>query len=73
MENLVNLLEENLERVDNNLWVEWLDDNHKEVSSVKGMLKALNLNHLKDELLEAERKGLVKLGVDDQSLLVELL
>jgi hypothetical protein len=73
MENLVNLLEENLERVDNNLWAEWLDDNHKEVSSVKGMLKALNLNHLKDELLEAERKGLVKLGVDDQSLLVELL
>ena len=72
MENLVELLNENLERVDNNLWSEWLDDDHKEVSSVKGMLKALELNHLKDELLEAEEEGLVTLSVDDRALLVEL-
>ena len=31
MENLVELLNENLERVDNNLWSEWLDDDHKKL------------------------------------------
>lgn len=72
MENLVNLLNENLERVDNNLWSEWLDDDHKEVGSVKGMLKALDLTHLKDALLEAEEEGLVELSVDDRALRVEL-
>ena len=72
MENLVNLLNENLERVDNNLWSEWLEDDHKEVLTVKGMLKALDLTHLKDALLEAEEEGLVELSVDDRALRVEL-
>lgn len=72
MENLVNVLNENLERVDNNLWAEWLNDDHKEVLTVKGMLKALDLNHLKEVLTEAEERGLLTVAVDDQALLVEL-
>ena len=72
MENLVNVLNENLERVDNNLWSEWLEDDQKEVLTVKGMLKALDLTHLKDVLLEAEEEGLVELSVDDRALRVEL-
>lgn len=73
MENLLQLLDENLEQVNHNLWAEWLDDSQKDVLSVNGMLKALDLNHLKNVLLEAEASGLLKLDVDDRALLVELL
>lgn len=74
MENLLNLLNENLERVEKNLWAEWLNDDHKEVLEVSKMLKALDLGQdVNKELLEAERNGLVRLSVDDQALLVEVL
>ena len=74
MENLLNLLNENLERVEKNLWAEWLNDDHKEVLEVSKMLKALDLGKdVNKELLEAERNGLVRLSVDDQALLVEVL
>ena len=72
MENLVNVLNENLERVDNNVWSEWLCENQRDRDTVKGMLKALNLNHVKDELLKAEEQGLVELVVDDRALIVRL-
>ena len=75
MNALRNTLENNgFELVENNLFATWLDDNRffRDEETVNGMLRNLNLNHLRNELLEAERNGLLTLTVDDRALLVTL-
>ena len=75
MNALRNTLEDNgFELVENNLFATWLDDDRffRDEETVNGMLRNLNLNHLRNELLEAERNGLLTLTVDDRALLVTL-
>ena len=75
MNTLRNTLENNgFELVENNLFATWLDDDRffRDEETVSGMLRNLNLNHLRNELLEAERNGLLTLTVDDRALLVTL-
>jgi len=75
MNALRNTLENNgFELVENNLFATWLDDDRffRDEETVNGMLRNLNLNHLRNELLEAERNGLLTFTVDDRALLVTL-
>ena len=76
MTTLRNTLEDNgFELVENNLFAAWLDDDRffRDEETVNGMLRNLNLNHLRSELLDAQENGLLSLTVDDRALLVELL
>lgn len=73
MENLTQLLEDNLERVTPTLYAEWLFDNQREPSTLRGMFRSLGLSHLYNDLMEAQEQGLVSLVIDDRSLIVEVL
>ena len=73
MNNLNQLLEDNFERVSDNLYAEWLFDNQREPSTLQGMFRSLGLSHLYNDLMEAQEQGLVSLVVDDRSLVVEVL
>lgn len=71
---LLQLLTENLEQCEHNVYAEWLDDNdnRKEPTTVRGMLNRLGLQELHTSLTEAESLGLCTLCVDDRALVVRL-
>ena len=71
---LLELLTENLEECESNVYAEWLDDNdnRKEPTTVNGMLNRLGLQELEPSLKEAESLGLCNLCVDDRALVVRL-
>jgi len=71
MKDLINLLENNFEKIDTNIYAEWLNDNQTEPTTAKGMLKKL---HWLDEdcktLLTDKRVNLI---IDDRALIVNIL
>jgi len=71
---LLELLTQNFEECDNNVYAEWLNDNDRrnEPTTVSGMLNRLGLEELLTSLLEAEALGLCTLCVDDRALVVTL-
>ena len=75
LEYLEELLNENLERLEGNLWAAWLDDDkmYRDEQSVKGMIRNLNLKEIEEDLLNAQKAGLLRLVVDDRALIVGFL
>ncbi len=71
MENLLELLENNFEKVELGVYAEWLNDDQKEPKSVKGMLN--KMSWLDDECKNLLKDKRVKLVLDDRALIVNVL
>jgi len=69
-EELLHLLELNFEKCSANVYAEWLDDNdnRKEPTTFRAMLKRLGLQDLSNKLVEAESLGLLTWNIDDRAL-----
>ena len=71
MKDLINLLENNFEKLDTNIYAEWLNDNQTEPTTAKGMLKKMYwLDNECKILLNDDRVHLI---VDDRALIVNIL
>ena len=71
MKDLINLLENNFEKLDTNIYAEWLNDNQTEPTTAKGMLK--KMDWLDDECKSLLNYDRVHLIVDDRALIVNIL
>jgi hypothetical protein len=71
MKDLLELLENNFEDLGNGVWAEWLNDDQKDSSSAKGMLK--KMDWLDDECKSLLNDDRVNLVVDDRALIVNVL
>ena len=71
MKDLLELLENNFEDLGNGVWAEWLNEDQRDSSSVKGMLK--KMDWLDDECKSLLNDDRVNLVVDDRALIVNVL
>ena len=67
---LLQQLEENFEKVDDNLWFTKQDDNQKEAKTITSMLRVLNLGHLEQDLILAHKANLLNVTIDNRALVV---
>jgi hypothetical protein len=71
MKDLINLLENNFEKLDTNVYAEWLNDNQTEPTTAKGMIKKMHWLDDKCKTLLTDKR--VKLVIDDRALIVNIL
>jgi hypothetical protein len=71
MKDLINLLENNFEKLDKNVYAEWLNDDQTKPTTAKGMLK--KLYWLDEECKTLLTDNRVKLVIDDRALIVTIL
>ena len=71
MKDLLELLENNFEDLGNGVWAEWLNEDQRDSSSAKGMLK--KMDWLDDECKSLLKDDRVRLVVDDRALIVNVL
>tara|TARA_R100001198_G_scaffold47937_1_gene26691 strand:+ start:122 stop:343 length:222 start_codon:yes stop_codon:yes gene_type:complete len=71
MKDLIELLENNFEKIDTNIYAEWLSDEQTEPTTTKGMLK--KLHWLDEECKTLLTDNRVKLTIDDRALIVNIL
>ena len=71
MKDLINLLENNFEKLDTNVYAEWLNDNQTEPTTAKGMLKKMDWLDDKCKTLLTDKR--VKLVIDDRALIVNII
>ena len=71
MKDLLELLENNFEDLGNGVWAEWLNEDQRDSSSVKGMLK--KMDWLDDECKSLLNDDRVNLVVYDRALIVNVL
>ena len=67
---LLQQLEENFEKVDDNLWFTKQDDNQKEAKTITSMLRVLNLGHLEQDLMLAHKANLLNVTIDNRALII---
>ena len=70
---LLQQLEENFEKVDDNLWFTKQDDNQKEAKTITSMLRVLNLGHLEQDLMLAHKANLLNVTIDNRALVVGIV
>ena len=68
---LLELLENNFEDIGDGVWAEWLNEDQRDSSTAKGMLK--KMTWLDDECKSLLTDSRVKLVVDDRALIVNVL
>ena len=71
MKDLLELLENNFESLGDGVWAEWLNEEQRDSSSAKGMLK--KMDWLDDECKSLLNDDRVNLVVDDRALIVNVL
>ena len=74
MENLRNLLNQEMERINSNVWAVWVDQwNYQGQHNVQSYLEDGYMMELYEPLMNAERNGLISLVIDDYALIVNIL
>ena len=69
MEKLIELLNENMERLNSTVWAEWLSEEQEETPDLREMMRQLNILDELECLLIDDRVNLV---VDDRALIISL-
>ena len=74
MENLRNLLNQEMEPINSDVWAVWVDKwSYQGQHNVNSYLEDGKMMELYEPLMNAERNGLISLVIEDYSLIVNIL